>query len=163
MSRARALASLAAAGVLCAGIVAAQGTKPDPKKVPSKPMPTPAVKLMTQAGLKWEVDPESKISIAVLSGNPKTAPYEAFIKFPAGTAIPLHWHTFTNTAVGVSGTLVVEAPGQPPIELGAGSWGVVPGMLKHTTKCKQGADCVIYARQPGKDDTHFVGAPPPKK
>lgn len=166
MSWTRVFASLAMAGGLCVGIVAAQ-TKPDPKKtstVPTKPMPpTRAVKLMTQGDLKWELDPESKISIAVLSGDPKTGPYEAFVKFPAGMEIPLHWHTFSNTAVGVSGTVVVTGEGQEAKEVSAGSWGVVPGRMNHTTRCKEGADCVIYARQPGKDDIHFVNPGPVKK
>jgi quercetin dioxygenase-like cupin family protein len=127
-----------------------------------KPVPVREVKVMAQADLKWETDPESKVSIAVLSGNPKTGPYEAFVKFPAGMDVPLHWHTFSNTAVGVSGTLVVDVEGQGTKEIAAGSWGLLPGRVKHTTKCKEGADCVIYGRQPGKDDIHLVN-PPPKK
>ena len=41
--------------------------------------------------------------------------------------------------------------------------GVVPGRLNHTTRCKEGADCVIYARQPGRNDTHYVNGGPVKK
>jgi quercetin dioxygenase-like cupin family protein len=166
--RTRVFASLALAGAACVGMVAAQDTKPDPKKAPPTSMPTRAVKMTAPGDLKWETDPESKLSIAVLSGNPKTGPYEAFVKFPAGIELPLHWHTFSNTAVGVSGTLVVTGEGQEAKELSAGSWGVVPGRLNHTTRCKEGADCVIYARRPGKNDIHFVNAPkkmkePPRK
>ena len=167
----RAFVSMMVAGALGAGIAAAQETKAAPGKTtaPAKSMSARAVTLMSQGDLKWEMDPESKTSIAVLSGNPKTGAYEAFIKFPAGMDIPLHWHTFTNTAVGVSGTLVVTAEGQDAKELSAGSWGTVPGRLRHTTRCKEGADCVMYARQPGRDDIHFVNPPaapakdPPKK
>jgi hypothetical protein len=165
MSRTRAFASLALTGVFCMGTVAAQDAAPAPAKAAgagTKPMATSTVKSMGQADLKWETDPESKISIAVISGNPKTGAYEAFLKFPAGVAIPLHWHTFSNTGVGVSGTVVIDAQGQGTVELGPGAWGFIPGRVKHTTTCKEGADCVIYARQPGKDDIHFVGGPPAK-
>jgi hypothetical protein len=165
MGRIRAFATLALAGAVCVGIVAAQDAAPaKAAAAPSKPMPpTRAVKMMAQGDLKWETDPESKVSIAVLSGDPKTGPYEAFLKFPAGIEIPLHWHTFSNTGVGVSGTVVITGDGQSATELGPGTWGFVPGRLRHTTRCKEGADCVIYARQPGKDDIHFVGAAPDKK
>ena len=169
MSRTRAFVSMAVAGAFCVGIAVAQETKAAPSKVTAsaKPMATRQVKAMAQADLKWELDPESKVSMAVLSGDPKTGAYEAFLKFPAGLSIPLHWHTFSNTGVGVAGTVVITGNGQSPIELGPGTWGVVPGRLKHTTACKEGADCVLYVRQPGKDDIHFVGGPvkkePPKK
>ena len=171
MSRTHVFASLALAGSFGIGMIAAQDAAPVPAKAaaaPSKPLPPiRALKSMAQGDLKWELDPESKISIAVLSGDPKTGAYEAFLKFPAGMSIPLHWHTFSNTGVGVSGTVVITGDGQTAIELGPGTWGVVPGRLKHTTACKEGADCVLYVRQPGKDDIHFVGAPvgkaPPKK
>jgi hypothetical protein len=171
MTRTRAFASLALAGSFGIGMIAAQDAAPVPAKAaaaPSKPLPPiRALKSMAQGDLKWELDPESKISIAVVSGNPKTGAYEAFLKFPAGMAIPLHWHTFSNTGVGVSGTVVIDAQGQGTIELGPGAWGFIPGRVNHTTTCKEGADCVIYARQPGKDDIHFVGGPvkkaPPKK
>lgn len=147
------------AAAALAVFAASAAAQPAPAK---KPMASREVKIMPQADLKWEVDPESKVSIAVLSGNPKTGPYEAFVKFPAGMAIPMHWHTFSNTAVGVSGTLVIEVEGQGTKEVSAGSWGLLPGRVKHTTTCKEGADCVIYARQPGKDDIHLVN-PPAKK
>jgi len=153
MSKTLALASLALAGVAAAA--------------PSKPMPpTQAVKSLSQAGLKWETDPESKVSIAVVTGNPKTGAYEAFLKFPSGMSIPLHWHSFSNTGVGVSGKLVIDAQGQGKIEMGPGDWGFIPARVKHTTACTVGADCVIYARQPGKDDIHFDGPggkDPPRK
>jgi quercetin dioxygenase-like cupin family protein len=146
------------AAVFCAGSVTAQETKPKPPTL-MNPMMSRAVKITNQGLLKWETDPESKVSIAVLSGNPKTGAYEAFMKFPAGIEIPLHWHTFSNTGVGVSGTLIIGEEGRPPIELGPGGWGFIPGRVKHTTTCKGGSDCVIYARQPGKDDIHFIGGP----
>ena len=140
----------------CAALAAAQPA------AAKKPLPGKTVKIMPQADLQWETEPESKVSIAVLSGNPKTGAYEAFVKFPAGMDIPQHWHTFSNTAVGVAGTLVIDVEGQGVKEISAGTWGSLPGRVKHTTKCKEGADCIIYARQPGKDDIHFVN-PPPKK
>jgi hypothetical protein len=59
--------------------------------------------------------------------------------------------------------VVIETQGQGTIELGPGAWGFIPGRLQHTTTCKGDADCVIYARQPGKDDIHFVNAGPVKK
>jgi hypothetical protein len=169
MSRTAVLASLALAGAACVGMVAAQSqdAAPVPAKAaaaPSKPLPPiRALKSMAQGDLKWETNPESKISIAVVSGDHKTGAYEAFLKFPAGLAVPLHWHTFSNTGVGVSGTLVVDAQGQGTIEMGPGTWGFVPGRVKHTTTCKEGTDCVIYVRQPGKDDIYFVNAGPVKK
>jgi hypothetical protein len=166
MRRIAAFSLLALGTSAYAAMAATQAAAEKDTAAARKPMAARQAKAMAQADLKWELDPESKISMAVLSGNPKTGAYEAFLKFPAGLSIPLHWHTFSNTGVGVSGTVVITGDGQSPIEIGPGTWGVVPGRLKHTTACKEGADCVLYVRQPGKDDIHFVGGPgkePPKK
>jgi hypothetical protein len=157
MTRTAMLSSLALAVGLCVGTVSPQDAAPKASAdVAAKPITVRQVKAMSQADLKWETDPESKVAMAVVSGNPKTGAYEAFLKFPAGMELPLHWHTFSNTGVGVSGNLVIEAQGQAAVEMGPGGWGFVPGRLKHTTKCRAGADCVIYARQPGKNDMNFV-------
>jgi quercetin dioxygenase-like cupin family protein len=123
---------------------------------PRKPAPARQVKVMAPATLKWTPDPESGVPFVVLSGNPKTGPHEAFSSFPAGSGAPLHWHTFSNTYIGVSGTLVIQAEGQEARELTAGAWMLLPGRLNHTTWCKAGTDCVFYARQPGKDDSHLA-------
>ena len=147
--------------LLVAGVVslAGAGAAVAQPAAAAKKAPAREVKVMVPADAKWETDPETKVSVAVISGNPKTGAYEAFVKFPAGIDIPQHWHTFSNTAVGVAGTLVVDVEGQGAKELAAGSWGNIPGRVRHTTKCKEGADCIIYARQPGKDDIHFVKPP----
>lgn len=117
--------------------------------------------------IKWTPDPESPdVQTAVLWGDPKTGAYGEMARFKAGMEMPMHHHTADVKGVCVSGTMVIGVEGQPEKELPTGSYLFMPGGVKHTTKCKAGADCVVFDLQPGPAD--FVpaapaAAPAPKK
>lgn len=92
--------------------------------------------------------------IAVLSGNPETGPFRALERWPAGTRVALHTHTHDSYAFAHAGTMVLRFEGQSPVELGPGSWAMIPGGVPHETTCRGGADdCVFYIEMSGRADT----------
>jgi len=117
-------------------------------------------RLWSDSEVKWKVDAQMKdFSSAVLWGDPAKGAHGGLLKFAAGLSIPLHHHSFDNRGAVLSGTMILTLEGQPAKELGPGSLIFLPGNMKHTTACKAGTDCVIYAEQPGKDDAIMAEAP----
>lgn len=109
--------------------------------------------LWSASELKWQPVPDVQgVQQAILWGNPEKGAHGTLIKFAAGTEVPLHSHTADDRGVVVSGTLVIGLEGQAPKELGSGSYLFSPGGVKHTTKCKSGADCVFFAQFSGAFD-----------
>jgi quercetin dioxygenase-like cupin family protein len=119
-----------------------------------------AMVLSAPAEIKWAPVAEMPgMQVASLVGDPKTGPNTGLIKFPAGANVPLHHHSAEHKGVVVSGTIVIGPEGGPTKELPAGSFLLVPGGVKHTTACKAGSDCVIFAVLDGADDA-ILAAPP---
>ena len=84
-----------------------------------------------------------------------------FIKFPKGTLVPVHWHSKDTHAIVISGSFGSAPEGAEPKLLGPGAHQFVPAKLKHSTKCGDAADCVIYSCSVGPFDVK--GLPPPPK
>ena len=89
---------------------------------------------------------------ATLWGDPSKGAYGTLRKVSAGMDLGKHSHTFDQKVVGVSGTWEFHVEGEPVKEYGPGSYIMVPGHVKHSSKCKEGADCVYFEEQPGKAD-----------
>jgi quercetin dioxygenase-like cupin family protein len=85
----------------------------------------------------------------------------SFNKFPKGTVVPLHFHTNDLTTVVIAGQWGSAAEGAPESLVGPGAYQFIPGKLKHTTKCGDAEDCVIFTCSPGAFD--IKGLPPPPK
>jgi uncharacterized protein DUF4437 len=84
-----------------------------------------------------------------------------FNKFPKGFSVPLHWHTKDVHGIVIAGNWGSAAEGAPEKLVAPGGYQFIPGGLKHTTKCADAADCVIYECGPGPFDVK--GLPPPPK
>lgn len=92
--------------------------------------------------------------MAVLSGNPETGAFRALERWPAGTRVALHTHTHDAYAFAHAGTIALRFEGQPPAELGPGSWAMIPGGVPHETICRSGGgDCIFYLEMSGRADT----------
>ena len=122
----------------------------------AKPAGKPATKktvLRSASEMKWVDIADAKgAQEAVTWGNPQKGAHGSFTKFPAGTQLPLHTHTATSRSVVISGTMMEGLEGQTPKELGPGSYFFIPGEVKHTTACKEGAECIIYTDWQGAFD-----------
>ncbi len=151
---------LAALAFLSAGVLLAQAAAPAHKD-------TNAPVFMPAADLKW-VDLDAKtapgVKIADVWGDHTKGGYGAFIKFPAGFSVPLHYHTHAAKLVIISGTFVQVPEGKPEVRLGPGSYLMQPGKsYKHTTACDKASDCLFFSEGTGAFDIIMAKAPAAKK
>jgi len=103
--------------------------------------------------VKWTASPTVKgASMAPLWGDPNKGAYGALKKVAGGTDLGWHTHAFDQRVVGVSGTFEFQLEGGAIQELPPGSYVFTPAHVKHTSKCRAGADCVWFEEQPGKTD-----------
>jgi anti-sigma factor ChrR (cupin superfamily) len=139
-----------------------------------------AVKTVSKAGpgqpifmpageLKWtDLDPKGApgVKIADLWGNHAKGAFGAYLKLPAGFAVPLHTHTHAMKVVFLSGTYIQAPEGKAEVRLGPGSYMMQPGgNYRHTTSCDKASDCLFFVESNGAFDLKVVAAAttPPKK
>lgn len=99
------------------------------------------------AGLKWGPCPDflpKGCGIAVLHGDPSKDNADIFFKVPAGSVIPMHWHTSAERIVLVSGQLTVTYEGEKPTVLKPGTYAYGPSKKPHEATCAKGAPCVLF-------------------
>ncbi len=91
------------------------------------------------AQLKWGPCPPflpQGCGIAVLHGDPSKDNVDVFLKVPARSSIPLHWHTSAERMVLVAGELQVTYHGQKMAVLKPGTYAYGPPNC-HTTASAQ--------------------------
>jgi anti-sigma factor ChrR (cupin superfamily) len=125
-----------------------------PKASASQPVFTAA------ADLKWiDLDPKGApgVKIADLWGDHTKGAYGAYLKLPAGFAVPLHTHSHAMKVIFVSGTYIQAPDGKPEVRLGPGSYMMQPGgNYRHTTACDKASDCVFFVESGGAFDLKVV-------
>jgi mannose-6-phosphate isomerase-like protein (cupin superfamily) len=118
----------------------------------SAPATRSTVQLLPADSVKWVTARPGQDS-SVLWGDPRTGAYGRFNRFAAGFEDRPHFHTRDLRVVIVSGTMIVKITSDPTMELGPGSYALVPGGSVHTHSCKAGAACVLFVEQDGPTDT----------
>ena len=103
------------------------------------------------ADVKWVDGPVKGLQIGTLWGDLDKGPYGALKKVPSGTDFGWHTHAAAQKVVAISGTFEFQAEGQTK-ELTSGSYLYVPAGVKHTAKCREGADCMYLEQSEGKSD-----------
>jgi hypothetical protein len=132
-----------------------------------KPAASPASRLVEKpaADLTWtDLDPKGApgVKISDLWGNHSKGAFGAYIKLPAGFAVPLHTHTHDMKVIFVSGTYIQAPEGKPEFRLGPGSYMMQPGgNYRHTTSCDKASDCVFFVESNGPFDLKVVDTPKP--
>jgi hypothetical protein len=110
--------------------------------------------------LKWtDLDPAGApgVKIVDLWGDHTKGPFGAYLKLPAGFAVPLHTHTHAMRVAFVSGTYIQAPDGKPEVRLGPGSYMMQPGGdYRHTTSCDKASDCVFFVESDGPFDLKVV-------
>jgi len=113
--------------------------------------------------LKWsEVAPGVPIVEAPVWQGPGGS-HCVFDKFPRGFAEPEHFHTHDIHAIVIEGRWGSGLPGAPEQLVAPGGYQLIPGGLKHTTKCAPDVDCVVYVCLPGAFDVKGLPPEPKKK
>ena len=145
-----------AAPVLAQGSGQAKASK-DPKAASSQPI------FMSAGDLKWtDLDPKGApgVKIADLWGNHAKGAFGAYLKLPAGFAVPLHTHTHAMKVVFLSGTYIQAPEGKAEVRLGPGSYMMQPGgNYRHTTSCDKASECLFFVESGGAFDLKVVEAP----
>lgn len=104
------------------------------------------------ADMKWEPIPGGRPGVMqVPLWGPPDGFHERFIRFPPGTAIPVHKHTSDLHIVVISGTYRYAVNGGPEKEYGPGSFVSTPGGTAHVAGCPAG--CVFLEEVNGTYDT----------
>jgi quercetin dioxygenase-like cupin family protein len=97
--------------------------------------------------LKWGPCPPflpKGCRIAVLHGDPAKANADVFLKVPANSILPRHWHTSAERMVLVSGELRVTYDGQKTAVLKPGTYAYGPAKLPHKAQCGKAGPCVLF-------------------
>jgi anti-sigma factor ChrR (cupin superfamily) len=126
----------------------------------------PAQPVFLPAGdVKWaDLDPTGApgVKIADLWGDHAKGAYGAFLKLPAGFAVPLHTHTHAMKVVFLSGTYVQAPEGKAEVRLGPGGYMLQPGgTYRHVTSCDKASDCVFFVESDGPFDLKVVDTAKP--
>ena len=82
--------------------------------------------------------------LAVLHGDPTKANADVFLKLPANSAVPDHWHTSAERMVLVAGELHVQYKGQAKAVLKPGMYAYGPAKLPHSATCASKVPCVLF-------------------
>ena len=131
--------------------------RPTPAEAPKEGGKAPLMVSFTD--LKWVELPERKgMQFAVLSGDPKNAPYTQMRKVPAGTDNPLHAHSSELKNVIISGVWYTGADAASARDFGPGSIVMMPANWVHVSGCRPASDCVFYQEGKGKFDIRAVAA-----
>ena len=97
--------------------------------------------------LKWGACPAflpQGCGIAVLHGDPAKGNFDVFLKVPAKSSIPLHWHTSPERMVLVAGELHVSYEGQKTAVLKPGSYAYGPAKRPHAGLCASTTPCILF-------------------
>ena len=97
--------------------------------------------------LKWGPCPPflpAGCGLAVLHGDPAKPNADIFLKLPAKSVVPEHWHTSAERMVLVAGELHITYAGQPTAVLRPGSYAYGPAKLSHKGTCASSTPCVLF-------------------
>lgn len=92
---------------------------------------------------------------APLATDPQTGGPTYLARFPAGSRFEMHWHTHTETAVVMEGSVDIVLNGTRHTAT-EGSYIVIPGRAHHEWIVPDSTDVVLLARRDGPADFHFV-------
>jgi len=91
---------------------------------------------------------------APIASDPN-GPNVGYAKFKPGYTFPMHWHSFTEYTVLLSGKGEFTVNGKT-YELEPGSYIVIPAKAHHMAKCAAGAECILLTRRAGPADYNWV-------
>lgn len=97
--------------------------------------------------LKWGPCPAflpQGCGIAVLHGDPTKGNFDVFLRVPAKSNLPLHWHTSPERMVLVAGELHVTYEGQKTAVLKPGAYAYGPAKRPHAGVCASTTSCVLF-------------------
>jgi quercetin dioxygenase-like cupin family protein len=97
-------------------------------------------------------------TVAVDRGDPSQGPSVLLAKFAPGCVAPFHWHTPSETAMIVSGSLEVQMKDDKAFVARHGDFAYLPGHHVHRAKCIGSSPCLVFLTSDAAFDIHWVDA-----
>ncbi|MEZ5307938.1 MAG: cupin domain-containing protein [Pyrinomonadaceae bacterium] len=100
--------------------------------------------------LKWHQSPiPGGVTISPVAGEIMKGEHVTYVRFPAGTKIPMHVHSTDYIGIVISGNMRHPVKGKPStdVQLPPGSHWSIPAGLEHQTECLEGLECVAVMIQ----------------
>jgi quercetin dioxygenase-like cupin family protein len=97
--------------------------------------------------LAWGPCPEfmpAGCGLAVLRGDPSKPNADVLFKVPAGSSLPVHWHTSAERMVLIAGELHVSFENQQPTVLEPGTYAYGPAGRPHGGDCVSATPCILF-------------------
>jgi quercetin dioxygenase-like cupin family protein len=125
--------------------LAAQGTD-------NQPIVSPA------SGAKFAPLPNAPecFTVAVEKGDPAKGPSVILAKFAPGCVAPFHWHTPSETAMVVSGSLEIQMKGDKSLVTHHGDFAYLPSHHVHRAACLIPLPCIVFLTSDAAFDIHWV-------
>jgi quercetin dioxygenase-like cupin family protein len=97
-------------------------------------------------------------TVAVERGDPTKGPSVILARFAPGCVAPFHWHTPSETAMVVSGSLEATMKGDKPFVAHHGDFLYLPAHHVHRATCLGSAPCLVFLTSDAAFDIHWVDA-----
>ena len=95
-------------------------------------------------------------TIAVERGDPGSGPSVILARFAPACTAPFHWHTPSETAMMVSGSLQIQMKGDKPLVARHGDFAYLPSHHVHRATCLGAAPCLVFLSADAPFDIHWV-------
>ena len=95
-------------------------------------------------------------TIAVERGDPGAGPSVILARFAPGCVAPFHWHTPSETAMLVSGSLETQMRGDKAFVAQGGDFVFLPSHHVHRATCIGSAPCLVFLSADAPFDIHWV-------
>ena len=114
----------------------------------------------TVASAKFGTIPNAPecFTVVVEKGDPGTGPSVLLARFAPGCIAPFHWHTPSETAMLVSGSLEVQMKDDKAFVARHGDFVYLPGHHVHRATCLGSAPCMVFLASDAAFDVHWVDA-----
>jgi quercetin dioxygenase-like cupin family protein len=97
-------------------------------------------------------------TVAVERGDPTKGPSVILAKFAPGCVAPFHWHTPSETAMLVSGSLQTQMKGDSTFVAHHGDFLYLPSHHVHRATCISSTPCMVFLSSDAAFDVHWVDA-----
>lgn len=114
----------------------------------------------SSAGAKFNIIPNAPecFTVAVERGNPSAGASVLLAKFTPGCIAPFHWHTPSETAMVVSGSLEVQMKDDKAFVGRHGDFVYLPSHHIHRATCLGSIPCLVFLTSDAAFDIHWVDA-----
>ena len=116
----------------------------------------PLVSLAASAKFGPAPNAPACFTIAVERGDPASGPSVILARFAPACTAPFHWHTPSETAMMVSGSLEIQMRDGKPLVARRGDFAYLPSRHVHRATCLGAAPCLVFLSADAPFDIHWV-------